>query len=64
MITKDMTIAEALRLCPSAPAIFGDIGMGCSACLAASAETIEEGALMHDVDPQELVDKLNAACGQ
>jgi len=62
VITKDMTIAEALRLCPSAPDIFGEVGMGCCICMAASAETIEEGALMHEVDPQTIVDKLNAAC--
>lgn len=62
VITKDTTIAEALRLCPDAPEIFNDVGMGCCACLAASAETIEEGALMHEVDAQAIVDKLNAAC--
>jgi len=62
MITKEMTIAEALRLCPSAPEIFNEVGMGCCACLAASAETIEDGALMHEVDPQAIVDKLNASC--
>ena len=61
-ITKDTTIAEALRRCPSAPDIFNEVGMGCCVCLAASAETIEEGALMHEIDPQPIVDKLNAAC--
>jgi hypothetical protein len=30
--------------------------------MAASAETIEEGAEMHEVDAQSIVDKLNAAC--
>lgn len=62
VITKDTTIAEALRLCPNAPEIFNEVGMGCCACVAASAETIEEGALMHEIDVQALVDKLNAAC--
>jgi hybrid cluster-associated redox disulfide protein len=62
VITKDTTIAEALRLCPNAPEIFNEVGMGCCACLAASAETIEDGAFMHEVDVQAIVDKLNAGC--
>jgi hybrid cluster-associated redox disulfide protein len=51
-----------LRLCPNAPEIFNEVGMHCCACLAASAETIEDGALMHEIDAQAIVDKLNAAC--
>ena len=62
VITKDTTIAEALRRCPNAPEIFNEVGMGCCSCLAAAAETIEEGALMHEIDVQALVDKLNTAC--
>ena len=60
-ISKDTTIDEAMKLCPSAPHIFRELGMGCCACMAASAETIEEGAEMHEVDAQAIVDKLNAA---
>lgn len=62
IITKDTTIAEAMRLCPSAPDIFRELGMGCCACMAASAETIEEGSEMHDVDLRTIVERLNAAC--
>jgi len=61
-ITKDTSIAEALRLCPNAPAIFNKHGMACWACMAASAETVEEGALMHEMDAQPIVDELNADC--
>ena len=61
-ITKDTSIAEALRLCPNAPAIFDKHGMACWACMAATAESIEEGALMHDMDAQAIVDELNADC--
>jgi hybrid cluster-associated redox disulfide protein len=62
-ITKDTTITEAIRLCHSASEIFNNHGMGCFACMAASSETIEEGAQMHDIDVQMVVDELNAACG-
>lgn len=60
VITKDTTIAEALRLCHEAPEIFNKHGMACFICMGASAETIEEGALMHDLDAQAIVDELNA----
>ena len=62
MITKDTSIDEAMRLCPNAPEIFKRHGMACCACMAASAETIEEGALMHEIDAQAIVDELNADC--
>jgi len=62
IITKDMTIAEAMRICPHAPEIFDRHGMGCFVCMAASAETIEEGAEMHEIEAQVIVDELNAAC--
>jgi hybrid cluster-associated redox disulfide protein len=64
IITKDTTIADAMRLCPGAPDIFREFGMGCCACMAASAETIEQGAEMHDADAQAIVDRLNAECGK
>lgn len=59
-ITKDMTIAEVLEICPRAVEILNAHGMGCFACMAAEAETIEQGALMHNMDVQEILDKLNA----
>jgi hybrid cluster-associated redox disulfide protein len=62
VITKDMTIAEVITLCRDAGEIFERHGMGCFVCMAASAETIEEGALMHDVDIKALLSELNAAC--
>ncbi|MDI6826983.1 MAG: DUF1858 domain-containing protein [Armatimonadota bacterium] len=60
MITKDMTIAEVLEICPRAVEILNALGMGCFACMAAETETIEQGAQMHNMDVQEIIDKLNA----
>ncbi len=59
-ITKDMTIARVMELCPRAPEIFAAHGMGCAICLISSAETIDEGATMHGVDVEALLDELNA----
>lgn len=61
-ITKDTSIADAMKLCPNAPEIFNRHEMACWACMAASAETIEEGALMHEIDAQAIIDELNADC--
>ena len=61
-IAKDTSIAEVIRICPTAGEIFDRYNMGCFVCMAASSETIEEGALMHGVDIQAIVDELNAAC--
>jgi hybrid cluster-associated redox disulfide protein len=36
-------------------------GMGCIGCAAASFENIEEGAMVHGIDPDEIVAKLNEA---
>ena len=61
MITfeRDMPIIAALTLHPGARAVFERFGMGCSMCLGAGSETIEAGAIMHSVDPQEVVNELN-----
>jgi hybrid cluster-associated redox disulfide protein len=61
-ITKDTPISEVVRICPKAGEIFEKYNMGCLACMAASAETLEEGALMHNVDVNVLVEELNAGC--
>lgn len=61
-ITIETRISDAIRICPEAPEIFREMGMGCCACMAASAETIGEGAEMHEVDAQTIVDRLNEAC--
>lgn len=34
-------------------------GMFCGGCPMARRETIEEGAFVHGIDPDELVEKLN-----
>ena len=33
--------------------------MACCLCIGANLETIEAGAIMHDVDPDLIVDELN-----
>ena len=57
--TKQMSILEALESHPDARDVFARWGMGCSLCIGAELESIESGAIMHDVDPDAIVAELN-----
>ena len=59
MFSKEMSILDALEQHPSARAVFESHGMACCLCLGASLESIEAGAIMHQVDPDEVVAELN-----
>lgn len=60
-ITKDMTIAEVLRDNPNTAKVLFEMGMQCLGCPTAAGETVAEAAQAHGVDPDDLVQKLNAA---
>lgn len=59
-ITKETMIGELLNVDAEAvaPVLFG-IGMHCLGCPASQMETIEDAAIVHGVDPDELVRMLN-----
>lgn len=59
MITKDMTIGEVLSKKAGAADILINFGMGCVGCPSAQAETIEEAAMVHGINLEELMKKLN-----
>lgn len=61
IITKDMTIHRALQLKPEAAEVLFSMGMHCLGCAMSRGETIEEAALVHGVNPDELLTKLNDA---
>lgn len=56
---KDMPIIAALDLHPDARVVFERHGMACSTCIGAGMESIEAGAIMHRVEPDEIVAELN-----
>lgn len=60
-ITKDTRIGDLLREYPRAAEVFARHGLGCIVCLGASMETVEEGAMMHGLDTDEIVVELNKA---
>lgn len=58
-ITKDTIILDVLRMDPSTARLFLEIGMHCLGCPSASGESIEEACMVHGVDADELVAKIN-----
>lgn len=58
-ITKDMTFGQVLKDYPQVAPIFMKFGMHCIGCHIAPAETIEQGAMAHGVDADQLVNELN-----
>ncbi|HAP02851.1 MAG TPA: disulfide oxidoreductase [Lachnospiraceae bacterium] len=58
-VEKDTMIGELLQIDQNiAPILFG-IGMHCLGCPASQMETIEEAAMVHGINPQDLVDEIN-----
>ncbi len=54
-ITKDMTIGEILRTAPEVAPILMEAGMHCLGCPASQAESLEEAAMVHGIDIEELM---------
>jgi hybrid cluster-associated redox disulfide protein len=63
-ITKDMTIGEAIATDQNVIPILLDIGMHCLGCPSAQGESLEEAALVHGLDPQVLMDRIQAELGE
>ena len=70
-ISKDMTFGQLLEQYyekfPKIVEVLMEAGMGCIGCPHSQMESIEEGAMGHGIDPDLLVEKLNAtiqAAGQ
>lgn len=59
-ITKNSTIGDVLDADRSLAPYFLEMGMHCLGCPSARAETIEQACMVHGVDVDELVKKLNA----
>ena len=60
MISKDMTIGELIRTNPEVAPILMEVGMHCLGCPSAQAETLGEAAMVHGLDADLLVEKINA----
>jgi hybrid cluster-associated redox disulfide protein len=59
-ITKDMIIEEVVQQFPETIQVFSRYGVVCVGCSAAHYDNIEQGAMLHGLDSDELVQELNA----
>lgn len=60
-VTKDMTIGQLLSVAPMVAPVLMEVGMHCLGCPSAQAETLEEAAMVHGLDADLLVEKINAS---
>lgn len=59
-ITKEMTIGEILRANPDVAPILMEAGMHCLGCPSAQGESLEEAAMVHGMDINDLMAKIEA----
>ncbi len=58
-VTKDMTFNEVFEICPGAPKVLSGLGLKCHECAIARMSTVEDCAVMHELDVDALVEDLN-----
>ena len=63
-ITKEMIIGDILNEAPDMAPVLMAAGMHCIGCPSAQAESLEEAALVHGLDPDVLVARLNNFLGE
>lgn len=56
---KDTTLGEVLRTNPHTQTVLMGFGLHCFGCPMAQMETIEEAAMIHGVEADLLLEKLN-----
>lgn len=59
-ITSDMTIGEILRKSPEVAPVLLEAGMHCLGCPSAQGESLAEAAIVHGLDIDALMAKIEA----
>ena len=59
-ITKDTIIGDILTIAPQTAPLFMGIGMHCLGCPASRGETVEQACMVHGVEVEDLLAKVNA----
>ena len=58
-VTKDTMIGDLLQIDQNVAPLLLNIGMHCLGCPSSQRETIEEAAMVHGLDPDDLVVEIN-----
>lgn len=59
-ITKDTIIGDILDIAPETAPVFLSIGMHCLGCPSSRGETVEQACMVHGVEVDSLLAKINA----
>ncbi len=59
-ISKDTVIGTILDSAPETAPFFLEMGMHCLGCPSARSETVAQACMVHGVNADELVSKINA----
>ena len=60
-INKDTIIGTILDIAPDTAPFFLEMGMHCLGCPSARGETIEQACMVHGVNADDLIAKINAS---
>lgn len=58
-VTRDTIIGDVLIHAPQVAPLFQSIGMHCLGCAMSSGETVEEACMVHGVDADAFIERLN-----
>lgn len=58
-VTKDTLIGDILDMDRDTAPYFLEMGMHCLGCPSARSESLEEACMVHGVDVNELIEKIN-----
>ena len=58
-VTKDTLIGDILDMDRNTAPYFLEMGMHCLGCPSARGESLEEACMVHGVDVNELIEKIN-----
>ncbi len=58
-VTKDTRIGDILDVTTEVAPYFLEMGMHCLGCPSARMETIEQACMVHGVDANQLIEKIN-----
>ena len=59
-VNSEMLIGEILKLDANMAGVLMACGMHCVGCPSSQGETLEEAAMVHGIDPELLLARLNA----
>jgi len=63
-ITREMTIQEVVSNYPETINVFIQYGLGCIGCHVAAFENVEQGAMAHGINVDDLMRDLNAVAAK